>query len=173
MPSLMPSPTEAEAWVFTRRARGSNDTRGEGAPQRCLHGVEVHPKTPSSSATTEVGARLSPGAHQTQNRRSLSPKLAEAMQSLQTVAAHHHHLCERLHHITSLCGAPRQSSRRTPGAAALASSSLAEREMPSSPETQSGHHLSTARCRGHNPDLTNATAVPQGRRPGLLERAPH
>jgi hypothetical protein len=112
----MPASTKVETWIFTRRARGTNDEGGEGAPQRCLHGVEVHPRMPSSPAMTEVVTRLSPGAHRTQSRRRLSAKLAVAEQTLQHTATHHHHHhhCGRLHRSTSRCVASRQTlSRRS------------------------------------------------------------
>jgi hypothetical protein len=90
-----PASTKVKTWIFTRRARGTNDEGGEGAPQRCLHGVEVHPRMPSSPAKTKVVARLSPGAHRTQSRRRLSAKLAVVEQTLQHAAAHHHRICSR------------------------------------------------------------------------------
>jgi hypothetical protein len=90
-----PASTKVETWIFTRRVRGTDDEGGEGAPQRCLHGVEVQPRMPSSPAKTEVVARLSPGAHRTQRRRRLSAKLAEVEQTLQHAAAHHHRICSR------------------------------------------------------------------------------
>jgi hypothetical protein len=61
---------------------------------------------PSSPAKTEVVARLSPGAHQTQSRRRLSAKLAVAEQTLQHAATHHHHHCGRAHRSTSPPPAP-------------------------------------------------------------------
>jgi hypothetical protein len=140
-----PASTKVETWIFTRRARGTNDEGGEGAPQRCLHGVEVHPRMPSSPAKTEVVARLSPGAHRTQSRRRLSAKLAVVEQTLQHAATHHHHHCGRAHRSTSRRVASRQTrsrrssdeKARTPGAAAPASSSLAG---TTSPEKQTGRH---------------------------------
>jgi hypothetical protein len=98
-----PASTKIETWIFIRRARGTNDEGGEGAPQRCLHGVEVHPRMPSSPAMTEVVTRLSPGAHRTQSRRRLSAKLAVAEQTLQHAATHHHHHhhCGGLHCTTA------------------------------------------------------------------------
>jgi hypothetical protein len=142
-----PASTKVETWIFIRRARGTNDEGGEGAPQRCLHGVEVRPTTPTSSATAEIVARLSPGAHQTQRRCGLSVTLAEAVQALQHAATHNHR--GRLHHSTSRREGPRQThvphqsseKARTPEAAAPASSSPAERP---SPETQTGRHLPQA-----------------------------
>jgi hypothetical protein len=88
---------------------------------------------PSSPAKTEVVARLSPGAHQTQSRRRLSAKLAVVEQTLQHAATHHHHHCGRAHRSTSRRVASRQTrsrrssdeKARTPGAAAPASSSSA------------------------------------------------
>jgi hypothetical protein len=142
-----PASTKVETWIFIRRARGTNDEGGEGAPQRCLHGVEVRPTTPTSPATAEIVARLSPGAHQTQRRCGLSVTLAEAVQALQHAATHNHR--GRLHHSTSRREGPRQThvphhsseKARTPEAAAPASSSPAERP---SPETQTGRHLPQA-----------------------------
>jgi hypothetical protein len=103
----MPASTKVETWIFIRRARGMNDEGGEGAPQRCLHGVEVRPTTPTSSTTAEVVARLSPGAHKTQRRCDLSATLAEVVQALQHAATYNHH--GRLRHNTSRREAPRQT----------------------------------------------------------------
>jgi hypothetical protein len=133
-----PASTKVKTWIFTRRARGTNDEGGEWAPQRCLHGVEVHPRMPSSPAKTEVVARLSPGAHRTQSRRRLSAKLAVVEQTLQHTAAHHHHHCGRAHRSTSrhvASGQTRSRRRcdekaRTSGAAAQASSSSAGTPSP-------------------------------------------
>jgi hypothetical protein len=150
MTSSMPASTKVKTWIFTQRARGRNNEGSEGAPQQCLHGVEVHPRMPSSPAMTEVVARLSPGAHRTQSHRRLSAKLAVAEQTLQYAATHHHHHCGRPHHSTSCCVASRQThscrssdeKARTPGAATLASSSS---EGTPSPEMQTRRHQPHAR----------------------------
>jgi hypothetical protein len=102
----MPASTKVETWIFIRRARGTNDEGGEGAPQRCLHRVEVRPTTPTSPATAEVVARLSPEAHQTQRRCGLSATLAEAVQAVQHAATHNHR--GRLRHSTTRREAPHQ-----------------------------------------------------------------
>jgi hypothetical protein len=161
-----PASTKVETWIFTRRARGTNDEGGEGAPQRCLHGVEVHPRMPSSPAKTEVVARLSPGAHRTQSRRRLSAKLAVVEQTLQHAATHHHHHCGRAHRSTSHRVASRQTrSRRssderarTPGAAAPASSSSGQHpsstqssRVASSTSSRPVHLLCRAAGRGVQP----------------------
>jgi hypothetical protein len=128
-----PASTKVETWIFTQRARGTNDEGGEGAPQRCLHGVEVHPSIPSSPVMTEVVPRLSPGAHQTQSSRRLSAKVTVAEQTLQHAATHHHHHCGRPHRSTSRHVASHQTrscrssdeKARTPGAAAPAAAGSA------------------------------------------------
>jgi hypothetical protein len=102
-----PAPIKVKTWIFIRRARDTNDERGEGAPQQYLHGVEVRPRMPSSPVTTEVVARLSQGVHQTQKHRGLSAKLVKVVQTLQHVATHHHR--GRPHHSTSRHVAPRQT----------------------------------------------------------------
>jgi hypothetical protein len=136
-----PASTKVKTWIFTRRARGTNDEGGEGAPQRCLHGVEVHPRMLSSPAMTKVVARLSPRAHRTQSRRRLSAKLVVAEQTMPHAATHHHHHCGRPHRSTSRRVASRQTrsrrssdeKARTPGATAPASSSSAGSGLHAAP----------------------------------------
>jgi hypothetical protein len=162
--------TKVETWIFTRRSRGTNDEGGEGAPQLCPHGVEVHPRMPSSPAMTEVVARLSPGAHRTQSRRRLSVKLALAEQTLQHAATHHHHHhhhCGRphrsiSHRVASHQTRSRRSSdekARTPGAAALASSSSAGSGLHAAP-SQPDAEVATSCPRSGAKQPSTQTAAP-------------
>ena len=61
---------------------------------------------PSSPASINVGAKLSPGAHHAQHHFSLSAD-PEKLDALQHATTNHHHLRRQQHHNTSLRGAPR------------------------------------------------------------------
>jgi hypothetical protein len=138
----------------------------------------VCPRKPSSPATIEVVARLSPGAPQTQRCRAHFPNSPNPCKPCHTPATHHHHHSGRPHHSTSCRIALRQIhiSRRSKRRESAYSGPIPRHLLlrrNSSSEMQADHHLLHAdegAAPTNRPDRAGTAATQTPHAPRCLQR---